>query len=223
MVQAGVAWLDAFPALARLPTEARQRLLADGREVRLDAGTTIFGPGQSPPAYLLVLAGTVLVRQTSETGREIALYRVAAGESCALTTVCLLGDEAYQAEGVAESDVLAVAIPRTTFDALIAQSSEFRKFVFTAFSARIANLFRLIEDVAFQRLDIRLAQKLIERADAGGAVAATHRQLAAELGTAREVVSRILHEFQVRGWISPGRGSLQICNRTAISVLAAER
>lgn len=223
MVDTGKAWLAAFPALAALASEHSRRLVADSREVGVGAGTTIFGPGQSPPAYMLVLSGSVLVRQTSDTGREITLYRVTAGESCALTTVCLLGDEVYSAEGIAETDLKAVAVPRATFDALIAQSAVFRRFVFTDFSARIANLFRLINDVAFQRLDIRLAQKLIERADSSGSVATTHRQLAAELGTAREVVSRLLHEFQARGWINPGRGVLQICDHKALLGLAAER
>ena len=90
------------------------------------------------------------------------LYRVAAGESCALTTACLMGYEDYPAEAIAETDIRAVAIPRATFDDLIARSAEFRRFVFTAFSTRVTNLFRIIDEVAFSRMDIRLAHKLLE-------------------------------------------------------------
>jgi CRP-like cAMP-binding protein len=92
---------------------------------------------------------SVRVQQVSEGGREIVLYRVSAGESCALTTACLMGYEDYLAEAVAETDVRAVAIPRATFDDLIARSPEFRRFVFTAFSRRVTDLFHVIEEIVF--------------------------------------------------------------------------
>ena len=158
----GADWTDAFPGLRKLEPEIARPLIETSKVVRLPAGTRIFGPGQSPEAYLLLLEGTVRVQQVSDAGREIVLYRVSAGESCALTTACLMGYEEYQAEGIAETDVEAVAIPRATFDELIARSAAFRKFVFTAFSVRVTNLFRIIEEVAFARIDVRLAQRLLE-------------------------------------------------------------
>ena len=106
-----------------------------------------------------------------------------------LTTACLLAYEDYSAEGVAETDVSAVAIPRAVFEDMIARSSVFRRFVFTAYSRRITDLFMVIEEVAFRRVDIRLAQKLLELASGAAALDVTHQRLAAELGTAREVVS----------------------------------
>ena len=96
----------------------------------MPAGTTIFGPGHVPDNLLLLVEGVVRVSQTSENGREIVLYRVEEGESCVLTTACLLADEPYAAEGMAETDLIAVAIPRATFDELLAASAEFRGFVF---------------------------------------------------------------------------------------------
>jgi CRP/FNR family transcriptional regulator, anaerobic regulatory protein len=161
------------------------------------------------------------VQQVSENGREIVLYRVPAGESCALTTACLMGYEEYQAEGVAETSIRAVAIQRGLFDDLIASSKEVRQFVFTAFSRRVTNLFRVIEDVVFARIDVRLAQRLLDRADKTGHVDATHQQLANELGSAREVISRQLNEFQRRGWISAQRGSIALANRPALRHLSA--
>lgn len=214
------AWIDTFPALQRLPADTFDVLAKSARVVAMPAGSRIFGPGHAPDSYLLLLDGTVRVQQASDTGREIVLYRVAAGESCALTTACLMAYEDYSAEAVAETDVRAVAIPRQAFDMLIAQSAEFRRFVFTAFSRRVTDLFHVIEDVAFARMDIRLAEKLLALSGSGEQLAATQQQLAAELGTAREVVSRLIAEFHRRGWVASARGSITIKDRAALDRLA---
>lgn len=213
-------WIEQFPGLQRLPADPLSLLANNSAVVALPAGSRIYGPGQSPESYLLMLDGTVRVQQVSDGGREIVLYRVSAGESCALTTACLMGYEDYLAEAIAETDVRAVAIPRATFDDLIARSPEFRRFVFTAFSARVTNLFRIIDEVAFSRMDIRLAHKLVELSHGGDGITVTQQQLAAELGSAREVVSRILSEFQRRGWIAQARGSITINDRPALEKLA---
>jgi CRP/FNR family transcriptional regulator len=215
-------WIDAFPGLASLGGELRDSLVARSRVIRLPAGSRIFGPGQAPESFLLLLDGSIRVQQVSESGREIVLYRVAAGESCALTTACLLSYEDYPAEAVAETDIRAVAVPRAAFDELIAASGEFRRFVFTAFSRRVTHLLRVIDDVVFARLDIRLAERVLALAGAGARVAVTQQQLAAELGTAREVVSRMLGEFQRRGWLTIHRGSLELADKHALASLAAE-
>jgi CRP/FNR family transcriptional regulator len=221
MVVTAAGWVDAFPGLKKLEPEIARPLIETSKVVRLPAGARIFGPGQAPEAYLLLFEGTVRVQQVSESGREIVLYRVSAGESCALTTACLMGYEEYQAEGLAETDVEAVAIPRATFDELIARSAAFRKFVFTAFSMRITDLFRIIDEVAFSRVDVRLAQRLLELGGEKGHIALTHQQLAAELGTAREVISRQLNEFQRRGWITTSRGAIDLAQKGALRQLAS--
>jgi CRP/FNR family transcriptional regulator len=209
-------WTGHFPGLQRLPPDILAPLLRDSAIVSLPAGSRIFGPDQAPRHFLLLLDGTIRVQQVSEQGREIVLYRVSAGESCALTTACLMGYEDYLAEAIAEADIRAVAIPRATFDALIAGSPDFRRFVFTAFSRRVTDLFRVIEDVAFARIDTRLAHTLLELAGERDRIAATQAQLAAELGTAREVVSRILAKFHRRGWVSQTRGSIELTDRAAL-------
>lgn len=214
------AWLDAFPGLKRLPPDQLALLASSAVFVTMPAGSQIYGPGHAPESYLLLVEGTVRVQQVSETGREIVLYRVSAGESCALTTACLMGYEDYLAEAVAETDIRAVAIPRRAFDDLIAQSADFRRFVFTAFSQRVTNLFRVIEDVAFSRMDIRLAEKLLELAADKDQLAVTQQQLASELGTAREVISRMLTEFHRRGWIASTRGNITLQDRPALDRLA---
>jgi CRP/FNR family transcriptional regulator len=214
-------WTDSFPDLKALPQDTLALLRRTSRVVSLPSGTVVFGPGQPPPSYMLLLSGTVRVRQVSESGREIVLYRVAAGESCAMTTACLMGDDLYQAEGIAETPITAAVIPRATFDEAIAGSAAFRRFVFAALSNRMTALFKLIEEVAFSRIDIRLAQRLVELAGADGRVAMTHQQLASELGTAREVISRQLLEFQRRGWLTTARGELTLTNTDALRSLCA--
>ena len=202
-------WIDRFEGLSKLEPGLRNVLTTRSHVVRLPADSVIFGPGKSPDNLLLLLQGTVRVQQLAESGREVVLYRVTAGESCVLTTACMLAYEDHAAEGIAETEIVAAAIPRGVFDELVASSKEFRNFVFRAYSRRITDLFHVIEDIAFRRMDILLAQKIIERADTG-VLKATHAQLAAELGTAREVISRQLAEFQRRGWIAQSRGAIEI-------------
>ena len=156
------AWIDKFAELSELTVEERKILAAQGTIVSIPAGNRIFEPGRAPEHFLLLIDGSVRVQQLSESGREIVMYRVSAGESCMLTTACLLGHHDYSAEAVAETDLKAVALPRATFDELMARSATFRRFVFAAFTARITNLFHLVEEIAFARMDIRLAHKLVE-------------------------------------------------------------
>lgn len=213
-------WLDRFAGLARLEPAIKAQLLARSAIVAAPAGTTIFGPGKSPENMLFLLAGTVRVQQVSDTGHEIVLYRIEAGESCVLTTACLLAYDDYAAEGIAETDIEAAAIPRDLFDDLVAGSQSFRNFVFAAFAKRITDLFLMIDAVAFQRVDVRLADKLLKLSGGAATVATTHQKLAVELGTAREVVSRQLQEFQRRGWISQARGQVTLQDRVALAGLA---
>jgi CRP/FNR family transcriptional regulator len=216
------SWTARFPGLDAIEPEVRRGLESAGRVIRLPKGSRIFGPGQTPQNYVLLLDGDIRVSQVSDNGREIVLYRVQPGESCALTTSCLLGNEDYNAEAVTETDVEAVAIPRSTFDDMIARSAAFRRFVFAAFSQRMSDIFKLVDEVAFQRIDVRLAHKLLELASDRSELTMTHQQLAMELGTAREVISRQLHELQRRGWIAAQRGSIKLLDRPALQRLASE-
>lgn len=213
-------WIDRFEGLAELDGPTREMLQKRSRIMEMPADTVVFGPGKSPENMMFLLEGTVRVQQVSETGHEIVLYRIHAGESCVLTTACLLAIEDYAAEGIAETAIRAVAVPRALFDDLVAQSKSFRDFVFATFSKRITDLFRMIDEVAFQRIDVRLADRLIDLAQGGDSVATTHQKLSVELGTAREVISRQLQEFHRRGWIEQSRGNVTLTNRAQIEKLA---
>lgn len=213
-------WIDRFDGLAEMPETVRRALVDRSREFSVKAGTQVFGAGNIPDNLMLLLEGTVRVSQTSEKGREIVLYRVEAGESCVLTTACLLAHEAYSAEGTAETDVRAISIPRSVFDELLAVSGAFRDFVFAAYARRITDLFRVIDDVAFGKIDVRLAERLIGLAGESDDLRVTHQQLATELGTAREVISRQLGDFQKRGWVQQSRGHIVLTDPAALERLA---
>lgn len=213
-------WIERISGLEQLPEELQEQLLAQSKIVSLPEGEVIFGPGRVPENLLLLLEGTIRVQHLSTEGREIVLFRVTGGDSCILTTACLLAYEDYAAEGVAETDIEAVAIPRAIFEDLVSTSKDFRKFMFQAYSKRIADLFLTIEEIAFQRMDVRLAQRLLEMDRGSHIIKATHAQLAAELGTAREVITRQLREFQRRSWVKIGRGSLELLDIDGLTRLS---
>ena len=213
-------WIKRFEGLSSLSDADQQFLIKHSSIISVPKSSQVFGPGNTPDHLLLLLEGAVRVQQLSEKGREIVLYRVRSGESCVLTTACLLAVEKYSAEGIAETDVQAVAIPAKIFDQLVSNSVDFRQFVFSVYAMRITELFRIIEDVAFQRVDIRLADKLLELVQDNTVVSTTHKQLAIELGTAREVISRQLAEFQRRQWIEQSRGRVQLLDIKGLKRLA---
>lgn len=213
-------WTQRFAGLRGLDPSLREKLVSRSSILRLKAGSVAFGPGKAAENMLLLLDGTLRVQQLAENGREVVLYRVTAGESCVMTTACMLAFEDYSAEGIAETDIAAAAVPRAVFEELLATSKEFRQFVFFAYSRRMTDLFHVIEDIAFRRMDIRLAETVLARAETG-VLKATHADLAKELGTAREVVSRQLAEFQRRGWVTLSRGQITVDNAAALRDLAA--
>jgi CRP/FNR family transcriptional regulator len=203
------AWMERIGAFAGLDAEARDHVARRARVVHLPKDAHPFVPGAPCEAYLVVLDGSVRVQIVAESGREIVLYRVAAGESCVLTTSCLLKHEPYAAEALCESAVTAVAIPAPLFHDLLGTSPAFRNAVLENYASRVTDLIMTFEELAFRRLDRRLAEALLSRA-VDGAVAATHHDLAVEIGSAREVVSRALKALEQEGMVELGRGVIQI-------------
>jgi len=197
-------------------------VLATARAVRLPAGAHAFRPGAPCEAFLIVLSGTVRVQLVGAGGREIFLYRVGPGETCVLTTSCLLAAEPYPAEGVAESEVEALALPTARFDAALEASPAFRRFVFAGYARRLTDLLALVESVRFSSLDARLARLLLARAGPDGRLALTHQAIAAELGSAREAVTRRLRALQARGLVRTGRGAVTLLDRPGLARLAGE-
>lgn len=214
-------WTDRFQGTRALPRPVRDRLAGVARVIRLKKGEQVFGPMNVPDSLFFLYDGRIRVSQTSDNGREIVLYRVDAGESCVLTTACMLAEEAYNAEGIAETDVTAVVLPKPAFDRLVAEEEAFRNFVFAAYSRRLIDLLRVVDDVAFGRIDVRLAERLLALAGDRKEIPATHQQLASELGTAREVISRVLQDFQKRDMIAQSRGRIGLLDKPALMALAS--
>jgi CRP/FNR family transcriptional regulator len=179
----------------------------------------LFEPGTQCEGFPLVLDGSVRVTASSEGGREIVLYRVAPGEGCILSGGCLLGHSSYRARGVAETDVLLASIPPALFQELLVQSEPFRRFVFDMYGTRLAEVMELLEEVAFRKLDTRLARLLLQR---GPLIEATHQALADELGSVRVFVSRLLRSFEERGWVKLERERVTVTDLQGLAQFARE-
>jgi len=206
-------WIERFNGLADIEFEWKALIKDQSRVLSMPSGTKVFEPGKPAEHMIFLMNGTVRVQQVSQSGREIVLYRIEAGQSCIMTASCLIGHQEYSAEGVAETEIEAAVIPRNLFDELIAKSECFRNFVFSTFSMRLSELMFIINEVVFRRLDIRLAKKLLYLADENNLINTTHQKLAVELGTVREVISRQLQEFHRVGLIEQSRGSILITEK----------
>lgn len=210
--------LDLYPALRGLP-DAHLDRLQQAPVATLPAGTTVFSENQPCAGFPLLLDGSIRVVKQAASGRELMLYRVAPGGSCIISSSCLLGRSDYNARGIAETSLTLLALPVGEFGRLLVDHTPFRDFVFHLFAERIGELMQLVEEVAFARLDQRLAKLILARQS--DTLAVTHQQLADELGSVREIVSRLLKGFAAQGLVSLGREQLTVTNRDGLAKLAA--
>ncbi len=213
-------FLAAAPAFARLDARLAARVREAAQWVRLPGERAVFRPGDPCRAFLAVVEGRVRVGTISEDGHELHFYDVEPGQFCVLTINCVLGHTGYAAHGVTEGDVEAVAVPAPLFERLVAESDAFRRAVFELLGRRLDDMVRLVGAVAFHRLDRRLAARLLELGASGGVVTRTHQSLAADLGTAREIVSRLVGTFARRGLVRTARGRIEILDREGLEHLA---
>lgn len=216
-----MSWIADAPALACLDATA-QRSLCALHPFAVPRGTVLFRPGDAVQGFVLVLQGRIDVFLTGASGRELLLYSVEPGQTCVQTTLGLLGASDYSGEAIAAQDSRVVLVPRPAFTGLMESSAAFRSLVFTALAARMEEVIRLMERVSFQSVESRLAEWLLARAE-GGRVEATQAEMAAQIGSAREVVSRRLDAFARRGWVRTGRGTVELCNAPALTRLATTR
>jgi CRP/FNR family transcriptional regulator len=187
--------------------------------VRLGAGEVVFRAGSPCQNYVLLLEGTVRVQLVGEGGREAMLYRVQPGQSCIITTCCVISDEAYPAEGCTEAAVSALAITKPAFDRALECAPAFRRFVFENLGGRVAEVIARMEELAFRPVERRLVAYLLAHTRPGELLAATHQEIAAELGTAREVVSRHLKRLEATGRVRLGRATIEIIDRAGLEWL----
>lgn len=210
--------LQLYPMLQQLPTDELGAILNSASRFQLAAGTVVFDENQACQGFPLLLSGSLRVIKSSANGRELQLYRVIPGESCIMTSSCLLGETRYQARGVVEEPVEIIMLPAPVFHELLGKFDAFRGYVFKLFTERLTDMMELVTAVAFQKLDQRLASLLVAKQNP---IHTTHQALADELGSAREMISRLLKGFAEQGWVKLGREQITLTNESALRKFAA--
>jgi CRP/FNR family transcriptional regulator len=211
---------DLYPQLGSVADPCWREIISASQVITLSAEKSVFRTGDSCRFFLLLLEGSIRVQKLTEDGHEITLYRVHPGEICELTTACLLAGKSYPAEAITETPVRALQVPKKYFENALVTAEAFREFVFSSIDRGMGSLINLVEDVAFGALDKRLAQRLLKMRNADEEVETTHQALAVELGTAREVVSRLLKEFERRNWVNLKRGRISILDPVSLGRLS---
>jgi len=186
---------------------------------RIPAGKDVFVEGDEAEAIALLLSGSVRVYKIGESGREITLYHFGNGESCILTANAILSRRSFPAIATVESEAEAVMIPADVFRDWIKRFDLWRDFIFKLLYDRLSTMMAIIDEVVFQRMDKRVAAYLITRKKTGKAITVTHQEIASELGSSREVISRILGDFAERGLVESGRGTIEIADMNALKSL----
>ena len=214
-----MGWVETAPDLANLDDETKSKLNAL-TPMQVPAGAVLFSPGDAVKGYVIVLKGRVSVSLTGLSGREMLLYAVTPGQSCIQSTLGLMGGDDYTAEAIADEDSTLVLLHKDLFLNLISDSDAFRDLVFQTFSRHMQTLMHLLERVAFQRVECRLAAYLLDRMDQAGMLSITQQELATAVGSAREVISRKLDNWSQQGWVKTTRGKVTITNIPAVTALA---
>lgn len=183
---------------------------------RIPEGRDVFIEGDHVDAIALLISGIVRVYKIGETGREITLYRFGNGESCILTANAILSQKNFPAVATVEKEAEAVMIPADTFRNWVRHYDLWREFVFELLSERLSSVMAIVEEIAFRRMDARLASLLIKRGQGADLIRITHQEIAAELGSSREVISRILEDFSALGLVEGSRGIIKILDRDSL-------
>ncbi|MEI8290852.1 MAG: Crp/Fnr family transcriptional regulator [Verrucomicrobiota bacterium] len=209
-----------LPALLqRAPAIERCQFEAVAVTVKLPAGRQMLALRETPGAMAFPISGAVRVYLVSREGREITLYRIKPGGTCVLTASCILGGSGFPALAEVEKEVLAWAVPAGVFREWVSRSEFWRHYVFQLLGERLAAVLARLEETSFVRVDLRLARLLLA---SGVEWTGTHQRLAVEIGTAREVISRILERWRSAGWIATKRGGVKILNRAALLVQSGQ-
>ena len=211
---------QSLPVLQNAAPQMEREFLANAYVARIPANRDIFAEGDNADAIALLLSGRVRVYKIGETGREITLYRFGSGESCVLTANAILSRQTFPALATVESDVEAIMIPADVFRDWIDRFDPWRSFVFDLLARRLANMLLIVDEVTFRRMDARLANLLLRRGERQNPITATHQELAAELGSSREVISRLLADFADEGQINMKRGQIEIIDGDALAARA---
>jgi CRP/FNR family transcriptional regulator, anaerobic regulatory protein len=200
----------ALPILQRANSQLLREFLQAAFIARIPAGKDVFYEGDRADAIALLISGVVRVYKIGETGREITLYRFGLGESCVLTANAILSQQTFPAIAVIEQDAEVVMIPADVFRDWVGRYDLWREFVFDLFSQRLSSMMVIVDEVVFRRMDRRVASLLLSQAKGQNPLQITHQEIAAELGSSREVISRLIEDFASQGIVRTGRGAIEI-------------
>ena len=202
-------FLKSFPQFRGTPdSQLRDFLAAAGRQV-VPAGTQIYREGDACSGIAFVVSGDIRVYKIGQTGREITLYEIGPGETCILNASCILSGKTYPAYALTMADTEVMLFPAPVFKRMVAESEQMRHFVFSIMNERFTTVMELVEEVAFGRMDQRLLDYLIEKSG-NGQLETTHQKIANDLGTSREVVSRLLKHFERKHQLKLSRNSITL-------------
>jgi len=211
---------QALPVLKDAPSQLVREFQHAAFLARIPVGHDVFLEGDQVDAIALLISGVVRVYKIGETGREITLYRFGHGESCILTANAILSQKSFPAIATVEQEAEAVMIPADKFRDWVKRYDAWREFVFDLLSDRLSTVMAVVDEVVFQHMDRRVASLLLNKSKTLHPVMTTHQELASELGSSREVISRILEDFSQKGLIEVGRGVVEILDFDELSILA---
>ncbi len=198
-----------FYFLKNAETSLARELAEHAQALSCPAKTRLYFTGDICSQIAFVASGSIRVYKIGETGREITLYEVGTGETCILNASCILSQTHYPAEAITLTDCTLIMLPAKQFSDLVHKHSSLRNFVFYLISERLALIMALIEEVVFGRLDERLEDYLLEKSE-DNELRTTHQTIANDLGSSREVVSRLLKDFEKHGKVVLSRNSIRI-------------
>jgi len=180
------------------------------REIDLRSGEIACNNDSACPSLLVVAKGCLRVYKRSEDGRAFTLYRIQAGECCSLTIACILNDTRFPAIVEVEEDVHAYAVPAQHVRKCLREDEHCQEYIFEQLSRKVTQLTDLTDNLVFNNMDSRIANLLCRREQGNSVVVATHQNIADEVGTSREVVSRSLRLLESREFVRLERGQIKI-------------
>jgi len=205
-----------IPFLQEADTQLLQEFQQQAFLARIPTGRDIFLEGDRVEALALLISGVVRVYNIGVTGREITLYRFGLGDSCILSANAIFNQQNFPAIATVEEEAEAVMIPSDAFKDWVDRHELWRNFIINLLSQRLSSLMTVIDEVAFQRMDTRIATFLYQRSGMENPIRITHQEIADELGSSREVISRILEDFSRQGVIEQSRGTITVVDQQAL-------
>ena len=212
---------QALPFLQTAAPQLQRDFIDYAYYAKIPAGRQIFAEGDQVDGIALLMSGVVRVYKLGQTGREITLYRFGEGESCVITANAILHQQDFPAIAAVERNAEAVMIPAEIFSDWVRRYDEWRDFVFNLVSARLANVMEIVDEVAFQRMDRRVASFLLQRSQLHNPIRITHQEIANEIGSSREVISRLLEDFAQRDYLRLSRGEVEVLDSEGLNTYLA--